>query len=66
MKDNVSIEIKRAMPADYPGILALQYANQPEQLSEADRQQGFIVSDLTTESLDTINKALGILVDGRG
>lgn len=66
MKDNVSIEIKRAMPADYPGILALQYANRPEQLSEADRQQGFIVSDFTTESLDTINKALGILVATAG
>jgi hypothetical protein len=56
------IHIKQATPADYPGILKLQSANQPEQLNEEEKKQGFVVSNFTAEALDAMNKALGILV----
>lgn len=57
-----TIHIKQAKPADYSGILRLQSANRLEQLSEEEKKQGFIASNFTSEALDTINKALGILI----
>lgn len=56
------IQIKQAAPDDYHGILKLQHANQPAQLSEKEKQQGFVVSNFTLDTLDEINNSLGILV----
>lgn len=57
-----TIHIKQARQADYSSILRLQNANQLEQLSKEEKKQGFVTSNFTLETLDAINKALGILI----
>lgn len=54
--------IRQALPSDYPAILALQVQNTPENLTAQQRQQGFIVSQMNTNQLASINNRLGILV----
>jgi hypothetical protein len=56
------ITIRKAEARDYPGIIELQNANTPDQLSEEEKKQGFIVSSMTEPTLDAINKNLGVLV----
>ncbi|MFJ2986746.1 GNAT family N-acetyltransferase [Collimonas sp. NPDC087041] len=56
------MEIRQAVAADYPKIVALQMANRPERLSAAEQQQGFIVSQLDEAQLEAINRALGVVV----
>ncbi|HWX03196.1 GNAT family N-acetyltransferase [Collimonas sp.] len=56
------MEIRRAIPKDYEKIIALQQENTPDQLSEEDKLQGFIVSSMNTQQVAAINQALGILV----
>lgn len=54
--------IRKAVPGDYPAILALQAQNTPEHLSAEQRQQGFIVSQMNEKQLASINSGLGILI----
>ncbi|MDV7696523.1 GNAT family N-acetyltransferase [Chryseobacterium soli] len=56
------ITIRKAEARDYPAIIELQNANTPDQLSEEEKKQGFIVSSMTEHTLDAINKNLGVLV----
>ncbi|MDB5767347.1 MAG: hypothetical protein JWQ61_2161 [Collimonas fungivorans] len=56
------MEIRQARNEDYPKIVQLQLENTPERLSAAERQQGFIVSQMDEAQLEAINQALGILV----
>jgi hypothetical protein len=57
-----SIAVRLARPADYPAILQLQAQNVPENLSDAQKRQGFIVSRMDEAQLAHINQRLGILV----
>lgn len=57
-----SIVIRQAEPKDYSAIIELQNANTPDQLTEEEKKQGFVVSSMTEETLDGINKNLGVLV----
>lgn len=57
-----SIIVRQAEPKDYPTIIDLQNANTPDQLTEEERKQGFVVSSMTEQTLDGINKNLGVLV----
>lgn len=57
-----SIIIRQAESKDYPAIIELQNANTPDQLTEEEKKQGFVVSSMTEEILDGINKNLGVLV----
>jgi len=57
-----SIIVRQAEPKDYPAIIELQNANTPDQLTEEEKKQGFVVSSMTEETLDSINKNLGVLV----
>lgn len=56
------ITIRKAEARDYPAIIELQNVNTPDQLSEEEKKQGFIVSSMTEHTLDAINKNLGVLV----
>ena len=56
------MEIRKAERKDYPQILQLQSENAPDQLSDEQKRQGFIVSRMSGEELDAINRDLGILV----
>ncbi|PLR39921.1 GNAT family N-acetyltransferase [Chimaeribacter arupi] len=57
-----AVRVRRAQAEDYPQILALQHANVRDNLSPAERRQGFIVSALDNAQLTRINQALGVLV----
>ncbi|MET3537725.1 GNAT family N-acetyltransferase [Chryseobacterium limigenitum] len=57
-----SIIVRQAEPKDYSAIIELQNANTPDQLTEEEKKQGFVVSSMTEETLDDINKNLGVLV----
>jgi len=57
-----SIIVRQAELKDYPAIIELQNANTPDQLTEEEKKQGFVVSSMTEETLDGINKNLGVLV----
>lgn len=57
-----SITIRQAEPNDYKAIIELQNANTPDQLTEQEKKEGFVVSSMTEETLDGINKNLGVLV----
>jgi hypothetical protein len=57
-----SIIIRKAVPKNYSDIIELQNANTPDQLTEEEKKQGFVVSSMTEETLDSINRNLGVLV----
>lgn len=57
-----SIIIRKADPKDYPAIIELQNKNTPDKLSEKEKEQGFVVSDMTEETLHQINESIGVLV----
>lgn len=57
-----SIIVRQAQSKDYKAIIELQNANTPDQLSEEEKKQGFVVSSMNEETLDGINKNLGVLV----
>lgn len=54
--------IRQARPEDYPAILQLQTQNIPANLSDSQKRQGFIVSNMNEAQLARINQGLGILV----
>lgn len=56
------MNIRKALPGDYPEIIEIQNANRPEQLSESERKQGFLASSMNEQQLAEMNTALGILV----
>lgn len=56
------IIVRQAVPNDYSAIIELQNANTPDQLTEEEKKQGFVISSMTEETLDDINKNLGVLV----
>lgn len=60
------ITVKQAETKDYSAIINLQNANTPDQLSEEEKKQGFVVSSMTIQTLDAINKSLGVLVAMEG
>lgn len=47
----VSLEIKRASPEDYPGILQIQAANYVGNLSENERLGGYLSAEYTVEQM---------------
>lgn len=57
-----SIIIRKAQKQDYPAIIQLQNANTPDQLTDKEKEQGFVVSSMTEETLHAINENLGVLV----
>lgn len=57
-----SIIIRKAQKHDYPAIIQLQNANTPDQLTDEEKEQGFVVSSMTEETLHAINENLGVLV----
>ncbi|AIY41840.1 Acetyltransferase [Collimonas arenae] len=56
------MQIRQAAISDYPKIVKLQLENTPGQLSDAEKLQGFVVSDMDEQQFAAINQALGILV----
>jgi hypothetical protein len=56
------MEIRRAIPDDYPGICELAAANYEQNLSPTDRQQGFISAKYTLQQIADIASDLGIIV----
>ncbi len=56
------MEIRRAIPEDYPGICELAAANYEQNLSPTDRRQGFISARYTLQQIDNIASDLGIIV----
>ena len=56
------MEIRRAIPDDYPGICELAAANYEQNLSPTDRQQGFISAKYTLQQIANIASDLGIIV----
>jgi len=54
--------IRKALPIDYPGIVALQRENRPENLTDEQKRQGFVVSNMNEEQFAAINDSLGIVV----
>lgn len=54
--------IRKALPVDYPGIVALQRENRPENLTDEQKRQGFVVSNMDEEQFAAINDALGVVV----
>jgi len=60
------ITIRKAEARDYPAIIKLQNANTPDQLSEEEKKQGFVVSSMTEDTLDAINKNLAVLIAVQG
>ena len=59
---------RRALPADYGGILRLQSENYIANLSEAQREQGFLSAQFSAEQIAQIAEDLGTMVavvDGR-
>lgn len=57
-----SISIRRVVDRDYPGILALQEVNLFENLSEADRREGFLSARFSTQAFDCMNRDAAIVV----
>ncbi|CAM3330231.1 GNAT family N-acetyltransferase [Yersinia entomophaga] len=56
------MKIRLAHLNDYSAILQLQQENIPENLSDEQKKQGFIVSRMDEKQLAAINNDLGILV----
>lgn len=54
--------VRKALPSDYPGIVALQSENRPENLTDEQKKQGFVVSNMNEEQVAAINDSLGIVV----
>jgi hypothetical protein len=57
-----SIQYRRAMPADFPGVLALQTQNLRKNLDEVQQLQGFLSVEYGEPDLTAINAELGIYV----
>jgi hypothetical protein len=57
-----SIQYRKAIPADFEGILRLQHQNLLTTLRGEDLSQGFLTIELTREQLHKINSELGIFV----
>lgn len=57
-----SIEYRRAKPQDYPAILALQSANFIANLTEEERNQGFLSAQFTVRQTAQIAEDLGTMV----
>ena len=53
---------RRAKPEDYPGILRLQSANFIANLSESERQEGFLSAQFTLDQTAAIAEDLGTMV----
>jgi predicted GNAT superfamily acetyltransferase len=53
---------RRAKPEDYPGILRLQSANFIANLSESERQEGFLSAQFTLDQTAQIAEDLGTMV----
>ena len=53
---------RRAKPEDYPDILRLQSANYIANLSESERQEGFLSAQLTLDQTAAIAEDLGTMV----
>ncbi len=56
------VQYRKATPADFDGILALQRQNLITTLQEKDLSQGFLIIEFTREQLYKINSDLGIFV----
>ena len=56
------VEIRQAVPQDYPDILALQAANYSENLTEQERQGGFLSAQFTPAQIAAMAGDLGIVV----
>lgn len=56
------MEIRRATPEDYAGILELQSANYLENLTEREREQGFLSAQFTQSQIAAMAGDLGIMV----
>lgn len=56
------MEIGRAAPEDYAGILRLQAANYSENLSAQERQGGFLSAEFTPAQVAAMAEDLGIMV----
>ena len=64
----MTAEYRRAIPTDFPEILRLQSENYIANLSEAERQQGFLSAQFSAEQTARIAEDLGTmvaLVEGR-
>jgi hypothetical protein len=57
-----SIQYRKAVPADFEGILRLQHENLLSLLPEEERSQGFLSIEFTREQIRTVNDDLGIFV----
>jgi len=60
------IKFRRAVPADYKAIRALQKANLITALGERGAQEGFLTMEYTEHQFEEINQDLGIAVAVRG
>jgi hypothetical protein len=60
------MEIRRAAPEDYPGILELQSANYLENLAAEEREGGFLSAEFTLSQIATMAEDLGIVVASDG
>jgi hypothetical protein len=58
----INIDFRRAEPRDYPAILTLQSTNYIENLSEEQRQTGFMSAQFTAEQTARIAEDLGTTV----
>jgi hypothetical protein len=66
MERYAALVFRRAVPADYKGILQLQEANLRVNLSEADVADGFLTLRYTEDQFREINRHPGIAVALRG
>lgn len=56
------MEIRRAAPGDYAGILRLQAANHSANLTAREREGGFLSAEFTPQQVAAMAQDLGILV----
>ena len=56
------MEIKRATPADYAGILELQAANYRGNLTAKEREGGFLSAEFTPSQIAAMADGLGIMI----
>jgi predicted N-acetyltransferase YhbS len=60
------IQYRKAIPADFEGILRLQHQNFLTTVKEKDLSQGFLSIEFTREQLHKVNSELGIFVAVQG
>lgn len=57
---------RKALPADYPGILRLQAENLRPNLDESGARDGFLTVEYTEAQIDEMNRDLAVIIAARG